>query len=171
MQPLTDTERTVLAAAAKRPDGRIDPLPEYPDAAALIDNLQVKKLIELVPDERPDFEPFLRINYQGLKALHADPDGSAAADAPTALDAFVETKAEIDAALERIRDASEEHFDLSPDDIDWGHVGDVRDYAGRLKEITDKIFKEGEFAEPATGHDGHAFNADGRRVSVHVPIN
>ena len=40
-----------------------------------------------------------------------------------ALAAFVQRKAEIDAMLTRLQALSDEHFDYSPDEITWGHVG------------------------------------------------
>ena len=153
-QTLTDSERAVLTGAARRPDGRIHPLPEGVDADPVIGTLVQKGLVEQGLEERPGQTvrvPFYRISDKGLKVLQPDPNrdrqASNGTQGPTAVDAFLATKAEIDAALERIRDANEEHFDLNPDDVNWGHVGDLRDYADRLKEITDKIFREGEYAE------------------------
>jgi chaperonin cofactor prefoldin len=67
-------------------------------------------------------------------------------DKQTALDAFIARKAEIDTMLERIKALSDEHFDVSPDDINWGHVGALAHYAELLKRITDAAFKEGEHA-------------------------
>jgi len=64
-----------------------------------------------------------------------------------AIDAFIARKAEIDAMLERIKALSDDHFDTSPDDINWGHVGTLAHYAELLKRITDAAFKEGEHAE------------------------
>lgn len=65
----------------------------------------------------------------------------------SALDAFIAKKAEIDAMLERIKALSDDHFDTSPDEINWGHVGTLGHYAELLKRITDAAFKEGEHAE------------------------
>ncbi|MFN3727512.1 MAG: hypothetical protein ACK4SZ_14550 [Allosphingosinicella sp.] len=65
----------------------------------------------------------------------------------SALDAFVAKKAEIDAMLERIKALSDDHFDTSPDEINWGHVGTISHYAELLKRITDAAFKEGEHAD------------------------
>ena len=65
----------------------------------------------------------------------------------TALDAFIARKAEIDAMLDRLKALSDEHFDTSPDDIHWGHVGTLTHYAELLKRITDTAFQEGENAE------------------------
>jgi hypothetical protein len=66
---------------------------------------------------------------------------------PTAQDAFLAKKAEIDAMLARLQALSDEHFNSHPDEIHWGHVGDLEYYASLLKRITDSAFKEGEHAE------------------------
>ena len=66
---------------------------------------------------------------------------------PSAQDAFLEKKAEIDAMLARLQSLSDEHFNSHPDEIHWGHVGDLEYYASLLKRLTDSAFKEGEHAE------------------------
>ena len=68
-------------------------------------------------------------------------------DNSKALAAFIARKAEIDTMLERIATLSADHFDVSPDDLHWGHVGTLAHYAELLKRITDSAFKEGEHAE------------------------
>ena len=70
-----------------------------------------------------------------------------ATDNSKALDAFIVAKVEIDAMLERLRALSDNHFDALPDEISWGHVGTLNNYAGLLRQITDSAFKEGEHAE------------------------
>ena len=67
-------------------------------------------------------------------------------DNRTALEAFTTHKAEIDTMLDRLKALSDEHFGVSPDDINWGHVGTLAHYAELLKQITDAAFKEGEHA-------------------------
>jgi hypothetical protein len=62
-----------------------------------------------------------------------------------ALAAFVQ-KAEIDAMLARLQALSAEHFNYSPDEITWDHVGTLGYYAELLKRVTDSAFKEGEHA-------------------------
>jgi hypothetical protein len=47
-----------------------------------------------------------------------------------ALAAFISKKAEIDAMLTRLQALSDDHFNYSPDEIDWGHVGTLGYYAG-----------------------------------------
>jgi hypothetical protein len=64
-----------------------------------------------------------------------------------ALDAFVARKVEIDAMLARLVALSDEHFDVHPDEVHWGHVGTLTHYAELLKRITDSAFREGEHAE------------------------
>lgn len=63
-----------------------------------------------------------------------------------ALATFIASKAEIDAMLARLATLSEDHFNLVPDEIGWGHVGTLEHYAELLKRITDAAFKEGEHA-------------------------
>jgi hypothetical protein len=70
----------------------------------------------------------------------------AAPDNSKALKAFIAKKAEIDAQLERLKALSDEHFNAHPDEIHWGHVGDLHRYAELLRQITDAAFKEGEYA-------------------------
>jgi hypothetical protein len=65
----------------------------------------------------------------------------------SAFDTFIAKKAEIDTMLERIKVLSDDHFDTSPDEINWGHVGTLSHYTELLKRITDAAFKEGEHAD------------------------
>jgi len=67
-------------------------------------------------------------------------------DNSEALSAFLARKAEIDAMLERLQALSDDHFDVSPDDVHWGHVGTLGQYAEMLKRISDAAFGEGEHA-------------------------
>jgi hypothetical protein len=64
-----------------------------------------------------------------------------------ALAAFVSRKAEIDAMLTRLQALSDDHFNYSPDEITWDHVGTLGYYAELLKRVTDNAFNEGEHAE------------------------
>lgn len=65
----------------------------------------------------------------------------------TAITAFMARKAEIDSQLARLQTLSAEHFNVSPDNMHWGHVGDLTYYVELLRQITDSAFKEGEHAE------------------------
>jgi hypothetical protein len=64
-----------------------------------------------------------------------------------ALAAFVSRKAEIDEMLTRLQALSDDHFNYSPDEVTWAHVGTLGYYAELLKRVTDSAFKEGECAE------------------------
>ena len=64
-----------------------------------------------------------------------------------ALAAFVTRKAEIDTMLARLQALSDEHFEANPDEIHWGHAGDLADMAKNLREICNRAFQEGEYAE------------------------
>lgn len=68
-------------------------------------------------------------------------------DNTAALDAFLAKKAEIDTMLARLQALSADHFEASPDEVNWGHVGTLGHYAELLQRITDAAFKEGEHAE------------------------
>ncbi|MBW7851032.1 MAG: hypothetical protein H3C38_11090 [Rhodospirillales bacterium] len=70
-----------------------------------------------------------------------------ATDNSKAIDAFVAAKLEIDAMLDRLQALSADHFDTSPDAINWGHVGTLSHYREKLREITGMAFREGEHAE------------------------
>ena len=65
----------------------------------------------------------------------------------TALDAYIAKKMEIDTMLDRLKALSDDHFNVSSDEVDWGHVGTLTHYAELLKRITDSAFNEGENAE------------------------
>jgi hypothetical protein len=69
-----------------------------------------------------------------------------ATDNTKALDAFMTTKFQIDAMLERLKALSDDHFETHPDEINWGDVGTLNHYASLLRQITDAAFKEGEHA-------------------------
>jgi hypothetical protein len=63
-----------------------------------------------------------------------------------ALAAFVSKKAEIDEMLTRLQALSDHHFNYSPDEVGWGHVGTLGYYAELLKRVIDSAFNEGEHA-------------------------
>ena len=65
---------------------------------------------------------------------------------PKPLEAFIAHKADIDLALARLKQQSDEHFGKKPDNVTWSDVGDLTHYAQQLKELTDCVFKEGEYA-------------------------
>jgi division protein CdvB (Snf7/Vps24/ESCRT-III family) len=64
-----------------------------------------------------------------------------------ALAAFMSRKGKIDTMLARLQTLSDEHYQASPDEIHWGHAGDLAGMAKNLREICDRAFQEGEYAE------------------------
>ena len=52
-----------------------------------------------------------------------------------ALAAFVTAKTEIDRLLAELAALSADHFQASPDEITWGHVGTANHIRDRLQEI------------------------------------
>ena len=64
----------------------------------------------------------------------------------SAIDSFVAKKAAIDAMLDRLIAFSDDHFDLNPEQIDWGHVGSISNIEDQLRKVCDAAFNEGEFA-------------------------
>ena len=71
----------------------------------------------------------------------------ATAQSEKALNAFIAAKTEIDGMLERLKALSDDHFEIDPDEINWGDVGTLNHYAGLLRQITDSAFREGEHAK------------------------
>lgn len=67
-------------------------------------------------------------------------------DNSRALNAFLDSKAEIDGMLERLKVLSDDHFEVDPETVDWGHVGTLKSYADLLRRISDSAFREGEHA-------------------------
>lgn len=59
-----------------------------------------------------------------------------------ALATFIARKAEIDAMLARLAALSADHFECSPEDVNWGDVGTLEHYRALLREITDAIYAE-----------------------------
>jgi hypothetical protein len=69
---------------------------------------------------------------------------------PTALEAYMAAHAEALALIERIHEAVENHDDApTPEQIHWGHVGDMVETRRMLQAISDRLFAEGEYAPEA----------------------
>jgi hypothetical protein len=66
-----------------------------------------------------------------------------------AVAAFTAKKAEIDTLLARLVQFSGAHFGVAPEDVSWGHVGDLDHYASLLRRVSDSAFREGEHAPGA----------------------
>lgn len=59
---------------------------------------------------------------------------------------YLESMRSIDATLERISTAKATMFSTDPNKVNWGHVGDMRRIELKLKELSDFLFNEGEYA-------------------------
>ncbi|CDM23054.1 hypothetical protein BN940_02891 [Castellaniella defragrans 65Phen] len=57
---------------------------------------------------------------------------------------FVALVGEIQARITRLQGALDNHFDLNPEDINWGHVGDLTQHLEVLTNLTDRVFNEGK---------------------------
>ena len=68
-------------------------------------------------------------------------------DNSEAVDAFLAKKAEIDTMLTRLAALSADHVNATPEEIHWGHVGNLEFYTSLLKRVTDSAFREGEHAQ------------------------
>ena len=68
----------------------------------------------------------------------------------TALDAYLENHTAALELAERITAAIENHdTDPIPEQIHWGHVGDIAEIRSELQAISDRLFAEGEYAPEA----------------------
>ena len=50
-------------------------------------------------------------------------------------------------ALERLTQYVEDHGEIGPDEVNWGHVGQMADLAGKLDDMVNWIDGKGEYAE------------------------
>ena len=64
-----------------------------------------------------------------------------------ALQEFITYKTQFDDLLNRLKRLSDDHFDISPEDINWANVGDLNYYIKELQKISDRAFSEGEHAK------------------------
>ncbi|CAH0242607.1 hypothetical protein [Roseomonas sp. CECT 9278] len=62
------------------------------------------------------------------------------------LDTFLARKAEFDALLAELQQASADHFGADPDAVLWGQAAWLTDASRRLRDITDQHFHRGEYA-------------------------
>jgi hypothetical protein len=62
------------------------------------------------------------------------------------LEAFLAKKAEFDALLAELQQASDDHFGADPEAVLWGETAWLTDATAKLKEIADQHFRRGEYA-------------------------
>ena len=69
---------------------------------------------------------------------------------PTALDAYMENQAAALALVERIQAAIANHDTApAPEEIHWGHVGDMAETVKGPRAVSDRMFAEGEYGPEA----------------------
>jgi hypothetical protein len=52
-----------------------------------------------------------------------------------ALAAFIDRKAEVDRLLRALLTHSDEHLNLAPEEVHWGHVGELDDWLACLRRV------------------------------------
>ncbi len=62
------------------------------------------------------------------------------------LAAFLARKAEFDALLAELQQASADHFSADPEAVLWGQAAWLADAATKLRDIADQHFQRGEYA-------------------------
>ncbi|WP_226381408.1 hypothetical protein [Falsiroseomonas ponticola] len=75
-----------------------------------------------------------------------DREARAARNQQRSLDAFLAKKAEFDALLAELQQASADHFGADPEAVLWGETAWLHDATAKLREIADQHFRRGEFA-------------------------
>ncbi|MDE3017082.1 MAG: hypothetical protein KGI29_09235 [Pseudomonadota bacterium] len=59
---------------------------------------------------------------------------------------YLESMRAIEAMMKRLRNDSAKMFTDNPKTVHWGHVGDMRRIEIKVKELSDLVFQEGEYA-------------------------
>ena len=75
-----------------------------------------------------------------------DREARAPRNQENSLAAFLSKKAEFDALLAELAQASEEHFGSDPETFLWGEAAWLSDATANLKDIADQHFRGGEHA-------------------------
>jgi hypothetical protein len=75
-----------------------------------------------------------------------DREARAARNQERSLAAFLAKKAEFDALLAELRQASEDHFGADPEAVLWSEAEWLADATAKLKQIADQHFRRGDDA-------------------------
>jgi hypothetical protein len=75
-----------------------------------------------------------------------DRTARAARNQENSLAAFLAKKAEFDALLTELQQASEDHFGADPETVLWGEAAWLADATAKLKDIADQHFRRSEHA-------------------------
>lgn len=61
------------------------------------------------------------------------------------LEAFLAKKAEFDALLAELQQASDDHFGADPEAVLWGETAWLADATAKLRDIADQHFRRSEY--------------------------
>ena len=62
------------------------------------------------------------------------------------LEAFLAKKAEFDALLAELQQASDDHFGADPEAVLWCEAAWLTDATAKLKDVADQHFRRGEYS-------------------------
>jgi hypothetical protein len=80
------------------------------------------------------------------ETMMTDRDARTARNQERSLAAFLKHKAEFDALLAELQQASEDHFGADPEAVVWGEAAWLADATAKLRDIADQHFHRGEYA-------------------------
>jgi len=75
-----------------------------------------------------------------------DREARAALNQQKSLEAFLAKKAEFDALLAELHEASNDHFNADPEAVLWGKAAWLADATAKLKDVADQHLRRGEYA-------------------------
>jgi ATP-dependent protease HslVU (ClpYQ) peptidase subunit len=75
-----------------------------------------------------------------------DRQARAALNQQKSLEAFLAAKAEFDALIAELQQASADHFGADSEQVFWEHVETLRDWNHRLRDMANAYYRRGEYA-------------------------
>jgi hypothetical protein len=60
---------------------------------------------------------------------------------------FVGIMGEIGERLDELKEFFDDHMGCNPEELNYGHVGTAESFLAELKELTDRAYNRGEYAE------------------------
>ncbi|WP_246523827.1 hypothetical protein, partial [Neoroseomonas eburnea] len=82
---------------------------------------------------------------QQTETTMTDREARAARNQERSLAAFLAKKAQFDALLAELTQASADHFGADPETVLWGEAAWLSDATAKLKDIADQHFRRGEY--------------------------
>ncbi|HEV7266506.1 MAG TPA: hypothetical protein VGN83_16525 [Falsiroseomonas sp.] len=75
-----------------------------------------------------------------------DREARAARSQENSLAAFLKHKAEFDALLAELQQASADHFGADPEAVLWGEAAWLADATAKVRDVADQHFRRGEYS-------------------------